>query len=70
MAVQTAQGSENADDPEVDYFFDIPVDAAQRITGSRYDRGDVDGVELKFDVLERLPRRGGWLKSILGRSAG
>jgi len=56
---------------EVDFFFEVPVDLAERATGYRYDQARIDGVALKFDVLERLPNvrpgAGSWFKSILGR---
>jgi hypothetical protein len=73
--IEEAKSSQNAEDQgdaEVDFIFDIPVDIAQRIAGFRYDRSDVDGVELTFDVLTAVPRapRTGWLKSIFGGRAG
>jgi hypothetical protein len=63
-ASQDAEGST----AEVDFFFDIPVDIARQITGFRYDRADVDGVPLKFEVLHPVERarRSGLLKSIFG----
>jgi hypothetical protein len=65
---EAAQDAEDECDSEVDYIFEIPVDIAQRITDFRYDRDDVDGIELKFDVLDHVPgqRRAGWFKSIFG----
>ncbi len=73
--VEKARSSQDAEDKgasEVDFIFDVPVDISQRITGFRYDRIDVDGVELSFDVLAEVPdpRRAGWLKSLFGRRSG
>jgi len=36
----------------VEFFFEVPVDLAERATGYRYDQRQIDGVALKFDVLE------------------
>jgi hypothetical protein len=65
---KSSQDAEDKGDAEVDFIFDAPVDIAQRLTGFRYDRDDVDGVEPTFDVLAEVPRprRGGWLRSIFG----
>jgi len=74
VIIEEAKSSQDAEDKGnagVDFIFDIPVDAAQRLTGFRYDRSDVDGIALTFDVLAEAPatRRAGWLKSMFGRRA-
>lgn len=69
---KSSQDAEDKGDAEVDFIFDIPVDMSQRLTGFRYDRNQVDGVELTFEVLAEVPvvRPGGWLKSLFRRGAG
>jgi hypothetical protein len=60
-----AQDAEDAADTEVDFIFEVPVDVAQLVTGFRH---DVDGVPLRFEVLEQVTprRRAGWVRSIFG----
>ena len=75
LIIEEAKSSQDAEDAggaDTDFTFDIPVDISQRITGLRYDRSDIDGVELTFDVLAKVPRarRGGWLRSVFGGGAG
>lgn len=41
-----------AGDAEVDFFFEIPLDLAERRTGYRHDQDRVGGVVLTFEVLE------------------
>lgn len=66
-----AQDEEDRGKADTDFIFDIPIDAAQRRTGFRHDRADLDGVVSGYDILERLPRNaahgGGWLRGIFGR---
>jgi len=66
-----AQAAEDAGSAEVDFIFDIPINVAERVTGYRYDRAQVQGVAVSFDVLEQIRRpdqkRGSWLKAVFGR---
>jgi hypothetical protein len=55
-ACEASQREADADEPEVDHLFDIPVGLAQAITGFRHDAVN-DGLEL--EVLE--PARSQWL---------
>jgi hypothetical protein len=66
---RSSQDAEDQGDAECDFFFDVPVGIAERITGFRHDRSDADGVDLTFDVLTNVsgPRRAGWLRSLFGR---
>src|SRR5262249_44979116 len=46
---QDAQGGER---PDVDYFFDIPVETAEAVCGFRHDRWNFEWGEPKFTVLD------------------
>src|SRR3954467_736534 len=63
MRCETAQRLEDAGEPEVDHFFDIPVDLAEAVTGFRHDAAHVG---LDLEVLEAAS--GAWWRRLLGSS--